>query len=147
MSTCAHASSSRSSFADRWKPQAQCRGSRYGTPPPAYVSLLLSSLSSPPTLPSFAFALTKQKEEPRCCAGRPQNLAAGGGSLRLFKDKSILAFDTEWKQAHMQYSSENYKADSSETWRLRICWNFAWALRCIFLKHSDCAFILGMWYS
>lgn len=146
MSTYSHASSSHFSFADRWKPQAQCWGSRYGTPPPAHVILLLSPRSSPSTLLSSAFAL-KQKEQPHCCAGRPHNLAAGGGSLRLLKDKSSPAFDTKWKQAHMQYSSENYKAGSSETWHLRICWNFAWALRCICLKHSDCAFILGMWYS
>lgn len=79
-STCAHASSGRSSFADRWKPQAQCCGSRYGTPPP--VSLTLSSQSSPSTHPSSfphllspaertALVLLRQAPEPGCRRWKP----------------------------------------------------------------------------
>lgn len=64
------------------------------SPPP-----VLSSLSFSPLLPPFSpqpFALTKQKEKLQSYAGRPQNLAAGGGSLPLllWRDKSSPAFDT-----------------------------------------------------
>lgn len=72
MSTCTRASIGRSSFADRWKPQAQCWGSRYGTPPPTRVSLMLSlGVLHPPTppphllLPSRKSSLSVAQAGPR----------------------------------------------------------------------------------
>lgn len=83
-----------SPLADRWKPQAQRWGSLYwSTLPPARFPL---PSCSPPSFSPRPFALTKQKEKLQSHTGRPQNLAAGSGSLRLLlrRDKSSPAFDT-----------------------------------------------------
>lgn len=93
MSTCAHASISVccSSFANRWKPQAQCWGGLSMEPHPLLILAshpVLSGFSDHP--PSFStFVLTKLKEQPLPRTGRPKNLAAGSGSLRFLKDKCL----------------------------------------------------------
>lgn len=98
--------------ADKWKTQ----GWPWGSLSPCSFYPLVFSLSFLPPYPLLCLT-SRHKTFNLAQAGPTQILAAGSGSLYLllWGDKS-LHVDCKEKEAHMQYSYENYKAGSSKTW-------------------------------